>query len=242
MSGELRGKLGKWGKIRAALPNRSKEGNVYCPGRHFCGEISLRCVKHLVERMEKGLQRVILNRARWLVLTAVILVTGSAWIWMSVVPDSETTGGRIPSPREGFLAPDFTLDLLTGGEITLSEQVGKVVIINLWASWCPPCRAEMPALQEVYLANRDRGLEVLAVNTTYQDQESAAIAFVQEFGLTFPILMERTGDVSRQYLLRAMPSTFFVDREGVIRKVIIGGPMSKATLQTAVEELLQETP
>jgi peroxiredoxin len=83
---------------------------------------------------------------------------------------------------------------------------------------------------------------VLAVNTTYQDQESAAIAFVQEFGLTFPILMERTGDVSRQYLLRAMPSTFFVDREGVIRKVIIGGPMSKATLQTAVEELLQETP
>lgn len=100
----------------------------------------------------------------------------------------------------------------------------------------------MPALQEIYLANRDRGLEVLAVNTTYQDQEAAAATFVQEFGLTFPILMERTGDVSRQYLVRAMPSTFFVDREGVIRKVIIGGPMSEATLQTAVEELLQETP
>lgn len=100
----------------------------------------------------------------------------------------------------------------------------------------------MPALQEVYNANQDRGLEILAVNTTFQDQESAAASFIEEFELTFPILMERSGDVARQYLLRAMPSTFFIDREGVIRKVIIGGPMSEATLQTAVEELLQESP
>lgn len=192
--------------------------------------------------MEKRLRKLIPDRGRWLVFTLVVFIAGAAWVWSSAVPDSTTTGGRIPSPREGFLAPDFTLDLLTGGKMTLSEQQGKVVIINLWASWCPPCRAEMPALQEVYLANRDRGLEVLAVNTTYQDQESAAAAFVQDFNLTFPILLERTGDVARQYQLRAMPSTFFVDREGVIRKVIIGGPMSEVTLQTAVEELLQEVP
>jgi peroxiredoxin len=192
--------------------------------------------------MEKRIRKLIPDRSRWLVFTLVVFIAGAAWVWSSAVPDSATTGGRIPSPREGFLAPDFTLDLLPGGEMTLSEQKGKVVIINLWASWCPPCRAEMPALQEVYLANRDRGLEVLAVNTTYQDQESAAAAFVQDFNLTFPILLERTGDVARQYQLRAMPSTFFVDREGLIRKVIIGGPMSEVTLQTAVEELLQEAP
>jgi peroxiredoxin len=196
----------------------------------------------MVLRMEERFRTIILDRTRWLALTAIIVFASAAWVWMSAVPDSETTGGRIPSPREGFLSPDFTLDLLTGGKMTLSEQQGNVVIINLWASWCPPCRAEMPALQEVYLENRERGLEVMAVNTTFQDQESAAASFVQEFGLTFPILMDRSGDVSRQYLLRAMPSTFFVDREGVIRKVIIGGPMSEATLQTAVEELLQETP
>jgi len=192
--------------------------------------------------MEQRLRKLIPDRSRWLMLTLVVFTAGAAWVGSSSVPDSATTGGRIPSPREGFLAPDSTLDLLTGGEMTLSEQKGKVVIINLWASWCPPCKAEMPALQEVYLANRDRGLEVLAVNTTYQDQESAAAAFVQDFNLTFPILLERTGDVARQYQLRAMPSTFFVDREGVIRKVIIGGPMSEVTLQTAVEELLQEAP
>jgi thiol-disulfide isomerase/thioredoxin len=180
--------------------------------------------------MEDRFRSIIPDRTRWLALTAIIIFASTAWVWISAVPDSETTGGRI------------TLDLLTGEMMTLSEQTGKVVIINLWASWCPPCRAEMPALQEVYLENRERGLEVMAVNTTFQDQESTAVSFVQEFGLTFPILMDRSGDVSRQYLLRAMPSTFFVDREGVIRKVIIGGPMSEATLQTAVEELLQETP
>lgn len=196
----------------------------------------------MVLKMEDRFRSIIPDRTQWLALTAIIVFVSTAWVWISAVPDSETTGGRIPSPREGFLAPDFTLDLLTGEMMTLSEQTGKVVIINLWASWCPPCRAEMPALQEVYLENRERGLEVMAVNTTFQDQESAAASFVQEFGLTFPILMDRSGDVSRQYLLRAMPSTFFVDREGVIRKVIIGGPMSEATLQTAVEELLQETP
>lgn len=192
--------------------------------------------------MENVILKTVLDRARWLSLTAIILLAGAGWIGFSAVPDSETTGGRIPSPREGFLAPDFTLDLIDGGQVTLSEERGKVVIVNLWASWCPPCRAEMPALEEVYLANRDRGLEILAVNTTFQDQESAAIDFIEDFGPNFPILMDRSGEVSRQYLLRAMPSTFFIDQEGIIRKVIIGGPMSEATLQTAVEELLQETP
>jgi cytochrome c biogenesis protein CcmG/thiol:disulfide interchange protein DsbE len=192
--------------------------------------------------MENWFLKTIPNRARWLSLAAIILLAGSGWIWISAVPDSETTGGRIPSPREGFLAPDFTLELIGGGEVTLSDERGKVVIVNLWASWCPPCKAEMPAIEEVYLANQDRGLEVLAVNTTFQDQEAAAVDFIGEFGLTFPILMDRTGEVSRQYLLRAMPSTFFIDREGIIRKVIIGGPMSEATLQTAVEERLGAGP
>lgn len=179
---------------------------------------------------------------RWLGMMTAVLLLGIGWIGVSAVPDLSTTGGLIPSPREGFLAPDFSLDLLGGGTKALSDQRGKVVVINLWASWCPPCRAEMPALQKVYDANRDRPLEIFAVNTTYQDSESAAAEFVQELGLNFPVLLDRTGDVGRQYLLRAMPTTFFVDHEGVIRKVIIGGPMSEATIQTAIEELLREVP
>ena len=175
---------------------------------------------------------------RWLALMGIALGLGAVWIWMSAAPAAATTGGQIPSPREGFLAPDFTLELLGGGPVTLSDLRGKAVVINLWASWCPPCRAEMPAIQRVYERSRGRGLEVLAVNTTYQDSERAAMAFIQELGLTFPVPLDRTGTVSRQYQLRALPSTFFVDREGIIRKVIICGPMGEATIQTAVEEIL----
>ena len=176
---------------------------------------------------------------RWFPIMGVTLALGLAWIWVSAVPAEATTGGQIPSPREGFLAPDFTLELLGGGDVTLSELRGKGVVINLWASWCPPCRAEMPAIQRVYEKTRERGLEVLAVNTTFQDSEPAAADFIQELGLTFPVPLDRSGTVSRQYQLRALPSTFFVDREGIIRKVIIGGPMSEATIQTAVEEILE---
>jgi cytochrome c biogenesis protein CcmG/thiol:disulfide interchange protein DsbE len=182
------------------------------------------------------------RRSPWLSLMAVTFAVGLAWIWLSAVPGSAKNGDLIPSPREGFLAPDFTLERIDGETLTLSDLRGRVVVINFWASWCPPCRAEMPALQEVYENNRGQGLGILAVNATYQDQEAEAKALANEMDLSFPILLERTGEMAREYQLRAMPSTFFIDREGVIRKVILGGPMSEATLQTAVEELLEEMP
>jgi cytochrome c biogenesis protein CcmG/thiol:disulfide interchange protein DsbE len=182
------------------------------------------------------------RRSQWLSLMALAFIAGLAWIWLSAVPNSATTGDLIASPREGFLAPDFTLERFDGETITLSELRGSVVVVNFWASWCPPCRAEMPALQEVYENNRGQGLEILAVNATYQDQEAEAKTLANEFGLSFPILLERTGEMARGYQLRAMPSTFFINREGVIRKVILGGPMSEATIQTSVEELLEEIP
>jgi peroxiredoxin len=190
----------------------------------------------------KTLTSLIQDRLRWLGLTALVLVVGAGWIWNSSVPASATTGGLIPSPREGFLAPDFSLDLVGGGQLTLSELRGDVVLINLWTSWCPPCRSEMPAIQQVYEANHERGLEVLAINMTYQDSETGAVEFVQELGLTFPVLLDRTGEVGYQYQLRSLPTTFFVDRQGVIRQVILGGPMSEVTLQTALESLLSEEP
>jgi thiol-disulfide isomerase/thioredoxin len=180
------------------------------------------------------------NPKRWYLITAVVAVLGAGWTWLSAVPAAETTGGQIPSPREGFLAPDFTLATLGGESLTLSDFRGGPVIVNLWASWCPPCRAEMPAIQRIYEENRDRGLIVLAVNTTYQDSEGAAAAFLQEFDFTFPVLLDRQGTVSRQYQLRALPTTFFIDAQGVVQKVIIGGPMSTTTLATGVADLFAE--
>ena len=175
------------------------------------------------------------DRRRWGALSAAVLLAGLVWTALSATAQ-QAAGGA--SPREGFTAPDFHLSLLGGGEVTLSDLRGKVVILNLWTSWCPPCRAEMPTLQAVYDATRERGLEILAVNTTYQDSEAAAARFVREYGLTFPVPLDRTGEVSRSYLLRALPTSFFIDRDGVIRSVVIGGPMSETTIRTTVESLL----
>ncbi|MBI3244323.1 MAG: TlpA family protein disulfide reductase [Chloroflexi bacterium] len=182
------------------------------------------------------------NPKRWWTFSVVALFLAAGWAWLSRVPDSAASTGRIASPREGFPAPDFTLANLNGDSVALSEQQGKVVIVNLWASWCGPCRAEMPAIQKLYEANKDRGLEVLAVNSTFQDTEADARAFVKSLSLTLPVLFDKDGAVSRRYLLRAMPSTFIIDRQGIIRAVMIGGPVSEAVLQTKIEPLLNEAP
>ncbi len=179
---------------------------------------------------------------RWAAVMLLATTVSVFWIWLSVVPASATTGGLIPSPREGFLAPDFTMDTLDGNQITLSDLRGKVVVINLWTSWCPPCRGEMPAIEKVYQANKEQGLEVLAVNSTYQDDEANAAAFVQELGLTFPVLLDRDGSVSNRYQLRALPTTYFVDRLGIIRSVIPGGPMREGLIENKVVDLLAEAP
>ena len=180
---------------------------------------------------------------RWTVLMVSVVALGAVWTFVSRAPLAATTGGAPPpSARAGFSAPDFTLDRLGGGQMVLSGLRGKAVIVNLWASWCPPCRAEMPALEKVYRAYQDQGLEVLAVNTTAQDSEAAAAAFARDFGLTFPILLDRTGAVSNRYLLRGLPTTFFIDRQGVIREVVVGGPMSEAVIESKVQALLKDAP
>jgi cytochrome c biogenesis protein CcmG/thiol:disulfide interchange protein DsbE len=182
------------------------------------------------------------NPRRWWLISLAILLLGASWTWASRVSPSVADVGQIPSPREGFPAPDFTLATLDGAPVSLAAQRGKVVIVNLWASWCGPCRVEMPAIQRLYDAQRDQGLTVLAIHGTFQDSEANARAFADELGLTFPIVLDRDGEVSRRYRLRALPSTFMVDRKGIIREVIFGGPLSEATLQSKVDALLAEAP
>lgn len=181
------------------------------------------------------------HRPTWMGIVALTALVGGMWVSISRVPAAETSGGLIPSPRQGFLAPEFTLSTLYGESMTLNDFRGQVVVINLWATWCPPCRAEMPALQSAYETYREQGMVLLAVNTTDQDSVAAVEGFVDEFGLTFPILMDVEGIVSRLYQLQALPSTFFVDRQGVIQQVVIGGPMSEVTIETSIQTLLTES-
>ncbi len=183
-------------------------------------------------------QRLLNSNPAWAALMAAVLILGGAWTWWGWVPDAERLADAGPAPRTGFLAPDFTLETLDGKTMTLSNLRGQVVVINLWATWCPPCRAEMPALERVWNDYRDQGLVILAVN----QRESAARvgAFVEELGLTFPVLLDPNGTVGARYQLRAYPTTFFVGRDGVIQDVVLGGPMAETLIASKVTALLGE--
>ncbi|MBE0410970.1 MAG: TlpA family protein disulfide reductase [Anaerolineales bacterium] len=169
----------------------------------------------------------------------IILSFGIFWIIFSA-PDPETvTGGLIPAPRQGFLSPDFTLQTLDGNTIQLSDLNDQVVLINFWATWCPPCRAEMPAMQRVYADYHHLGFEILAVNATNQDSLSAVANFIADYQLTFPILLDYDGEISKNYQVFSLPTSFFIDKNGVIQEMIIGGPMAEALLRIRIEQLIE---
>jgi cytochrome c biogenesis protein CcmG/thiol:disulfide interchange protein DsbE len=170
---------------------------------------------------------------------ALLLAAGLVWIWVSADRSGASTAGRIPAPRQDFLAPDFTLQTLTGESVRLSDLRGQAVLVNLWATWCPPCRAEMPVIQKMYEEYKGQGFTVLAIDMAFQDDAAAVQPFVEEYRLTFPVLLDPSGATARQYELRSLPTSFFIDRQGVIREVVIGGPMSEALLRTRIETILQ---
>lgn len=137
--------------------------------------------------------------------------------------------------QKGQPAPDFTLATLDGGEATLSDYAGQVVVVNFWATWCPPCKAEMPDIHDYYLANQDKGFTVLAVNA--QEDTATVNRFIESTDFTFPILLDSHGDVEQQYQVRSFPSTFVIDRDGKIVYIHIG-LISPEALASAVDPLL----
>jgi len=180
----------------------------------------------------------LVNQKFLIACSLLILILGAAWIWISIPPPGSTTQGQIQAPQEGFAAPDFTLETYEGQSYTLSEFRGRPVLVNFWASWCPPCRSEMPAMQRVFEDLEEQGLIVLAVNSTHQDNLGEALTFVKIRQLTFPILLDRTGSAGSLYDIRSLPTSFFIDSEGIIQDVVVGGPMSEALLRIRVEEML----
>ncbi|MAT43714.1 MAG: cytochrome C biogenesis protein [Anaerolineaceae bacterium] len=154
----------------------------------------------------------------------------------------ETTTPQISVPETaeiGKPAPDFILKTINGKEVKLSNFVGKAVLINIWASWCPPCRYEMPAIQKAYEKYEKDKLIVLGINFTAQDNIKDVESFVKEFSLTFPILLDETGEVSSKlYGMRGLPTSYFINQDGILKRIQVGA-MQPEELEDYLAEIIQ---
>ena len=138
-------------------------------------------------------------------------------------------------PEVGAPLADFRLPDLQGRQVSLSEQRGKVVIVNFWATWCVPCRAEMPEIVRAYERYESSGLTVLAINL--QEDPPEVESFVRQYATSFPVLLDRDGQVARVYHLRGVPATYIVDREGKTAAIQLG-PMTAELIEQKLKGLL----
>ena len=168
---------------------------------------------------------------RHLTAAAFVLVVGVLFVRQQLASPLSEPGGEVRrgplderTVETGQPAPDFALESRAPGEtLRLSDFRGQVVVLNFWASWCGPCRQEMPEFQAEY-ARHSAGsdLTILAVNALSLDSRRDADRFIEEMQVTFPVAYDETGAVADRYRVRGLPSTFFIDRAGVVRAATFG--------------------
>jgi peroxiredoxin len=176
----------------------------------------------------------------WFGLMGLVIVSGSAWMAFSrnlvdPLTLSDETTSLEPAAVVGHPAPDFALSTLDGEIIRLSDFKGKPVLINFWATWCSPCRAEFPDFQKASVDNADT-LVIIGINNTSTDQKDQVPAFVQEFGVTYPIVLDESGDTAKAYGIMGLPTSIFIDRNGNVNEIFTG-PINKAYIEVKLSEL-----
>jgi len=155
----------------------------------------------------------------------------------AVVKAFEGTG--IQAVSVGVDPVDFTLPLPDGSKVTLSQLKGKVVFLNFWATWCGPCRSEMPSMEAVYQRLKNRGFEVLAVNLG--ESKDKVSGFISEYKLNFPTVLDERQITGSQYNVRAIPTTYIIDRRGLIIARLVGSiNWNTPKIIAALEAVLQE--
>ena len=139
-------------------------------------------------------------------------------------------------PEAGMRAPNFVMTNADGSISSLSDLRGQPVVLNFWATWCPPCRAEMPDLVKAYETHKDSGLVIVGINE--QDEEAKALAFMDQYGIEFPVILDSRGDLASLYAARGLPATFFIDRNGNVVETW-SGMLTPDILEERLQRLLE---
>jgi thiol-disulfide isomerase/thioredoxin len=163
--------------------------------------------------MRKALAAILVGLGLVLIGVSLLAFSGSDEV------DTTEGDGISVAPEQGALAPNFTLETVYGDTVQLSDFQGKVILLNFWAVWCPPCLEEMPSIQKVHERFGDQ-LVVLAVNAG--DSREDALSFRETYRLSFETLLDSENKVESQYRVRGLPTTFFIDEQGIIQITHIG--------------------
>jgi thiol-disulfide isomerase/thioredoxin len=150
---------------------------------------------------------------------------------------ASAAAGTAQVPAAGRRAPDLTLKTLAESSVRLAQFRGRPLVVNFWATWCKPCRAEMPMLVAAHDRHRVAGLQILAVNLRDQERGRDVQRFVEEFRLPFPVLLDAHGRARRAFRVRAIPTTIFIDSAGLVR-LEHPGPLTEELLQRGIAAIL----
>lgn len=175
-----------------------------------------------------------MNRSRTLIrfaILAVIFIGIAVALYNGFIKDKAVV-------QTGKPAPDFVLSTLQGEKLQLSDYKGKGVVLNFWGTWCQPCEAEMPDLENSYKKFKDQGVTVIGVNI--REPEVTVKPFVERYQLTFPIVLDRTNEITQLYEIGPIPTTYFIDKDGIVKKIVIGGPMSEETISENMKLIVPE--
>ncbi len=166
-----------------------------------------------------------------------LLATGAMFVMLLDQRAASAQDFSAVPAKVNFSSPELNLKDLSGKPVSLTDYRGSVVLVNLWATWCPPCREEMPTLQAFYEKYKDDGFVLIAIDQ--EETLEVVQPFVDEFGLTFPVWLDEEYEAERLFKTMNLPSSYVIDRDGTVRLTWIGG-ISKRNLEKFVPDIILE--